>query len=580
MKKLTLLIALFILATPFVSGAPKRHHEIKEGSGWGRILNNDRQFKNVDRHPKFVTSNRYEKIHIGNKVCIAKKGAWGLPLQYNDYSDKSYASLLFYNITELGDTSMQFTEEVFQPTEEGASVPSLMNMRNPTLLCDTNHNLYLYYSDVDGLPDNLRDYLWKWDAENRKWIAKKDIYTKHFGQIYKTTDMLIPKMDKNNNMWLPNLRLQPRFLKYNVDTDESILIDLWDTLIASKKYGDSAELHSKYFYMSPFEMQGMTFVRNIYILEETGDIFYSIYLFSDNELNLEGGYGGVFRFNPNDVANDNDLYDFRKILNKKGTNVAIAQYNGEIYVIEFDNNCYNKFLKYNPNTKQFEDTKIFDSIIDKKKPPVPFVIDSSGNYITLIVTQEQTYSEEEECYSTERKLRYYDKDGKFIKEIDIPFNFPFFNIENVVGNRIYFNSHSWNNIGEYDNEEGEWSGLYWFDGLDAVTSIKETTEAGLLPDIWIRSISPNPASMRVTANIMYYPPGGVFGSEKFEVGLYNILGQKLIDLTHLGNYSDYNKTFEVTFDIPNSINNGAYFISVKNANEIRSKMLSIVRERE
>ena len=79
---------------------------------------------------------------------------------------------------------------------------------------------------------------------------------------------------------------------------------------------------------------------------------------------------------------------------------------------------------------------------------------------------------------------------------------------------------------------------------------------------------------------MYYPPGGVFGSEEFDVGLYNILGQKLIDLTHLGSYSDYNKTFEVTFDIPNSINNGAYFISVKNGKKIKSKMLSIVRERE
>ncbi|NLJ14138.1 MAG: T9SS type A sorting domain-containing protein, partial [Ignavibacteria bacterium] len=547
--------------------------------GWGRILNNDRQFKNVDRHPKFVTSNRYEKIHIGNKVCIAKKGSLGLPFRYNDYSDKSYASLLFYDITELGDTSMQFIEEIFQPIEEGASAPSHMSMRNPTLLCDTSHNLYLYYSDVAELPDNLRNYLWKWDAENRKWIDK-DIYTKHFGPIPDIDDHIIPKMDKNNNMWLPSLRLQPRFLKYNVDTEESIVIDLWDTLLASKKYGDSAELHSKYFYMCPFEMQWMTFVRNIYILEETGDIFYSIYLSSDNELNLEGGYGGVFRFNPNDVANDNDLYDFRKILNKKGTSVVITQYNGNIYVIEFDNNNYLiKLLKYNPNTKQFEDTKIFNSIVNKKQIEA-FVVDSSGNYIISLRTQGPTYSEEEECYSAVRKLRYHDKDGKFIKEIDVPFNFQFFNIENVVGNRIYFNSHSWNNIGKYYEEEGEWSGLYWFDGLDAIKSIEETAEAGLLPDIWILSISPNPASTRVTANIMYYPPSGVFGSEEFDVGLYNILGQKLIDLTHLGSYSDYNKTFEVTFDIPNSINNGAYFISVKNGKKIKSKPLSIVRQRE
>ena len=204
---------------------------------------------------------------------------------------------------------MQFIEEIYQPIEEGEPTPSHMKMINPTLLYDTNHNLYLYYSDVTGLPDNLRDYLWKWDAENRKWTAKKEIYTKHFGQIPDAKDHhLIPKMDKNNNMWLPNLKMKPKFIKYNVDTEESIVIDLWDTLIASKKYGDSADLRNKYAYMTPFEMHGFTFINTLYILEETGDIFYIIYLFPDNELNLVGGYG-VFRFNPNDVANDNDVYD-------------------------------------------------------------------------------------------------------------------------------------------------------------------------------------------------------------------------------------------------------------------------------
>lgn len=576
MKKLTLLITLFILATPFVSGDIKRQHEIKEGSGWGRILNNDRQFKNLDRHPKFVANNRYEKIHIGNKVCIAKKGEWGLPYRWHGSNvDKSYASLLFYDITKLGDTSMQFIEEIFQPIEEGASAPSLMSMRNPTLLCDTNNNLYLYYSDVTGLPDSLRDYLWKWDAKNRKWTAKKNIYTKHFGPILDIEERVVPKMDKNNNMWLPDFKLRPKFIKYNVDTEEVILINLWDTLLASKKYGDSLDLCNKYFYMVPYEILagGHVLIRTLYILEETGDIFYQVYI---------DGYFGIFRFNPNDVANDNDLYDFRKILNKEKSNAIIAQYNENIYAREFDNNNIISFFKYNPDTKQFEDTKIFDSIIiDKEQVVEELVVDSSGNYIiSLLLTKKPIYSEEEKCYSAIRKLRYYDKDGKFIKEIDIPFNFNLFIIENVVGNRIYFNSPSVNNIGKYYEEEGEWSGLYWFDGLDTIKSIEEPTEAGLLPDIWIRSISPNPASIRVTANIMYYPPGGVFGSEEFDVGLYNILGQKLIDLTHLGNYSNYNKTFEVTFDIPNSINNGAYFISVSNGKETKSKPLSIVRQRK
>ncbi len=583
MKRLTLLITLFILATPLLSGAPKLELEIKEGSGWGRILNNNRQFKNVNRYPKFAPNDRYEKIHIGNKVCIANRGEWGLPYRWrNDLSDRNYASLLFYNITELGDTSMQFIEEIFQPIEEGTPAPSHMSMINPTLLCDTNHNLYLYYRDSEIDPNMQINYLWKWDAENKKWTAKKDIYTKHFGSIPDTEHYLVPKMDKNNNMWLPSLNALPRILKYNVDTEEGIVINLWDTLLASKKYGDSLDLRNKYFYMTPYEFSRLRLTYTLYILEETGDIFYHLNLLPDHELNLNGSIG-VFRFNPNDVSNDNNVYDFRKILNKKEVGLEIAQYNGDIYVKELNKNGYCiKLFKYNPDTKQFEDTKIFNSIVNKKQIE-NVVVDSSGNYIISLIIQSIPGYCEEEDYNytvTVRKLRYHDKDGKFIKEIDVPFNFRLFNIENVVGNRIYFNSNFWNNLGKYTNAKGECSGLYWFDGLDAIKSIEEPTEAGLLPDIWILSISPNPASTRVTANIMYYPPGGVFGSEEFDVGLYNILGQKLIDLTLLGNYSDYNKTFEVTFDIPNSINNGAYFISVSNGKETKSKPLSIVRQRK
>ncbi len=112
---------------------------------------------------------------------------------------------------------------------------------------------------------------------------------------------------------------------------------------------------------------------------------------------------------------------------------------------------------------------------------------------------------------------------------------------------------------------------------DGEGDIGETKENIILPDVWIRSISPNPASLRATVNIMYYPRGGVYKSGDLDVGLYDVLGQKILDLTDLGTYSDFSKTFEVSFDIPSTISSGVYLINVSNGNETRTKCLSITR---
>ncbi len=83
---------------------------------------------------------------------------------------------------------------------------------------------------------------------------------------------------------------------------------------------------------------------------------------------------------------------------------------------------------------------------------------------------------------------------------------------------------------------------------DPANSITEEIEDRRFQTIGIRQITPNPATSSVNVNIMYYPSG--IYSNDLEVGLYNYMGEKIIDLTPLGIYTEHNHTWEATFDIP------------------------------
>ncbi len=103
--------------------------------------------------------------------------------------------------------------------------------------------------------------------------------------------------------------------------------------------------------------------------------------------------------------------------------------------------------------------------------------------------------------------------------------------------------------------------------------IEDEVESKIIPDLWIRNITPNPATNQATVNIMYYPSG--IYSNDLEVGLYNYMGEKIIDLTPLGIYKEHNHTWEATFDIPKRLASGMYFLNVRSGDESRTKGIAI-----
>ncbi len=113
---------------------------------------------------------------------------------------------------------------------------------------------------------------------------------------------------------------------------------------------------------------------------------------------------------------------------------------------------------------------------------------------------------------------------------------------------------------------------YFVQYIPPIGDIDET-ENSIFIRLLIESITPNPATNQATVNIMYYPSG--IYSNDLEVGLYNYMGEKIIDLTPLGTYTDHNHTWEATFDIPKRLAGGMYFLNVRSGDESRTKGIAI-----
>jgi hypothetical protein len=107
--------------------------------------------------------------------------------------------------------------------------------------------------------------------------------------------------------------------------------------------------------------------------------------------------------------------------------------------------------------------------------------------------------------------------------------------------------------------------------LDKKTSISET-EAGAIPDLYFRAVYPNPSKNRIiNANIMCY----LQDISNVELGLYNYLGQKIMDLSNSFEYSESAKTILLNFEVPKNILKGSYYLNVRNGNETRTKGIVI-----
>ena len=102
---------------------------------------------------------------------------------------------------------------------------------------------------------------------------------------------------------------------------------------------------------------------------------------------------------------------------------------------------------------------------------------------------------------------------------------------------------------------------------DPVTSVEET-EKWILREIEITSIYPNPTSHgRVNANVMCW----ALDINAVEIGLYDFMGQKVLDLGNHFEYEPATATIHISFDIPKSLSKGSYFLVVRSGTETRTR---------
>jgi len=98
------------------------------------------------------------------------------------------------------------------------------------------------------------------------------------------------------------------------------------------------------------------------------------------------------------------------------------------------------------------------------------------------------------------------------------------------------------------------------------TGIKEIDDGIFIETADIRRIYPNPAKRSVIAEIMCY----VYDRSKLDIGLYNMFGQKILDLNEY-EYNDASKTIYMTIKLPLEYQEGVYFLNVRNGTEQKTR---------
>ncbi|MBR3090778.1 MAG: T9SS type A sorting domain-containing protein, partial [Bacteroidetes bacterium] len=98
-----------------------------------------------------------------------------------------------------------------------------------------------------------------------------------------------------------------------------------------------------------------------------------------------------------------------------------------------------------------------------------------------------------------------------------------------------------------------------------------STEEGIFQEIGIRNIYPNPITRSSTVDIMCY----VQDLNKIDIGLYDVLGTKILDLNNNYEYNSTTHTITTTIEVPVGMPSGTYYLNVRNGSERRTRVVAI-----
>jgi len=199
-----------------------------------------------------------------------------------------------------------------------------------------------------------------------------------------------------------------------------------------------------------------------------------------------------------------------------------------------------------------------------------FAISYADHILRYNLEKVNFYEKVPDSLALQSGLLIYNLDTKEWRKVVTPKISPWYAPEFVTNVTVWNDKHYFTS-GIYDNW-GNWAGtqhynLSFFVYDTTFTSIEENTVERFMT-LLFDNIYPNPVTHNtVEANIWCYATD----ENLIEIGLYNFMGQKILDLSDKFEYDSESLRISVTFEIPKSLAKGTYFLTVRNGTETKAK---------
>jgi hypothetical protein len=270
---------------------------------------------------------------------------------------------------------------------------------------------------------------------------------------------------------------------------------------------------------------------------------------------------GVTTFNENNIPNHRPMWENCKIVNDKlFLRQRFSMYGGGLSV-PYDTAEYVYVIEASNRT-------------EIKRVPIDNVIRIlSEEYETAFVTGWTVTADEEIVYSVREILNkdtdyhgathlvFFDIEGNLLFSLPLP------ELPNDLGEIRQFYPGQIHSVGNdifvFGMLSGTHSGILKISNTTSIADAENQT----FREMGIRNIYPNPATSKITANIMCY----VSTVSDVDMALYEFMGQKVLDLSNHFEYEPSTATIHISFDIPKSLSKGSYFLVVRSGKETRTQ---------
>ena len=427
---------------------------------------------------------------------------------------------------------------------------------------DLELDVHYFIFEMTNSDENMLDNLWIYGDEKftqisnlttnpipTKVISIEEIdgLDKEYSTYTESTDYLngaiIARSQEEINSSIVYITTRKKLVKVNLDKPDSLLLEIpYSTATDDYWFRQMAGNHRDLLYSSQDSLLWFTTYYNNKI----------------GQYNVNTQLLKVFDYTQLPVSKDFLIHNYF-IMQDSNTGS-----NNIIFFIS--ENCENKLLIYNSITKNWE--------IEEMGMPVNSLIYSTNDESYKAFLWPFNKDEIAVSFNNEKISSFciYNRVTKQWRDFEVPLDF--FHDEN--GNPL----EGWVlttlkplKIDWIENNKS--IGILYGRCLIEYTPSSSTdyisTDEGISQEIGIKNVYPNPIRRSSKVDIMCY----VQDLSKIDIGLYDVLGTKILDLNNDFEYNPITHTITTTIEVPTGTPNGTYYLNVRNGSDFRTHAVVI-----